>query len=129
VKYEGLGDPPAPHRPRYDEIAAAMGCFRAQALERLQAKPLQQIWRDHLLVGSLLLDRAGGYADGFFAFLHPKDNERCARACRSVRGLSRRRDELPAVDARGLRRRAPRRRRVEAFASRYLDFGRLERPA
>ena len=32
VKYhEGLGDPAAEHRPRYDEVAALMGAFRADA--------------------------------------------------------------------------------------------------
>lgn len=40
VKYhEGLGDEPAAHRDRYDEIAAAMGCFDASAAERLRRKP------------------------------------------------------------------------------------------
>jgi hypothetical protein len=81
VKYhEGLGDEPAPHRARYDEIAAAMGCFDAAAFDRLRRKPIQQVWRDHLLAGSLGLDRERGYADGFFAFLYPRENENCARA-------------------------------------------------
>jgi hypothetical protein len=86
VKYhEDLDDQPAPHRDRYDEVAAAMGCFDQAALDQLKHKPLQQVWRDHLLAGSLLLDRDGGYADGFLAFLYPKDNERCSRAVESYR--------------------------------------------
>jgi hypothetical protein len=81
VKYhEALGDPAAKDRPRYAAIAKGMGCFDASADERLRKKPLQQIWRDHLLVGSLLQDDAQGYRDGFFAFLYPEGNERCARA-------------------------------------------------
>lgn len=81
VKYhEGLGDEPAPHRDRYDEVATAMGCFDESMRARLRQKPLQQIWRDHLLAGSLLADRESRYDDGFFAFLHPKDNENCSRA-------------------------------------------------
>lgn len=84
VKYhEGLNDEPAPHRPRYDELAAAMGCFDASTMPRLRQKPLQQVWRDHMLAGSLLLDRERGYEDGFFAFLYPKDNANCARAVES----------------------------------------------
>lgn len=86
VKYhEDLGDAVAPHRGRYDEVAAEMGCFDLHALERLKTKPLQQIWRDHLLTGSLLLDRKQGYEDAFFAFLYPRDNERCAKAVASYR--------------------------------------------
>lgn len=81
VKYhEGLGDTPAPHRERYDEIADAMGVFKADARERLKGKPLQQIWRDHLLAGSLLHDRAAGFDDGLFAFVYPDGNHRCAKA-------------------------------------------------
>lgn len=81
VKYhEALGDPPAPHRARYDEIAKAMGAFKPDAMERLKKKPLQQIWRDHLLSGALLLDRDEGYAEGIFVFLYPKDNVCCATA-------------------------------------------------
>ena len=57
-----------------------MGCFDAAASERLRRKPIQQVWRDHLLAGSLLLHAGHGYADGFFAFLYPEQNESCARA-------------------------------------------------
>jgi hypothetical protein len=79
VKYhEDLADKPAEHDSRYDEIAAGMGCFNPAEFERLKKKPLQQVWRDHLLAGSML--QARDYADGFFAFLYPKDNERCADA-------------------------------------------------
>ena len=86
VKYhEGLGDPPAPHRERYDSVAAAMACFRPEARERLMAKPLQQIWRDHLLAGALGLDREQGYASARFAFLSPRENARCASAVERYR--------------------------------------------
>ena len=53
VKYhEGLNDPVAEHRRRYDEVASEMGCFLTGKLPALREKPLQQIWRDHLLVGA-----------------------------------------------------------------------------
>jgi hypothetical protein len=81
VKYcESLDEKPTPHRERYDEIGTAMGCFDPAALERLRQKPLQQIWRDHLLAGSLRLDPDHWYSDGFFAFLYPEQNECCERA-------------------------------------------------
>lgn len=81
VKYhEGLGDPPAEHRPRYDEVATLMGQFRPDAMAKLRAKPLQQIWRDHLLVGSLVADPGAGFDEGRFVFLSPAENERCQAA-------------------------------------------------
>ena len=81
VKYhESLKDSPGTHRARYDEIAAAMGAFRSDAVERWRARPLQQIWRDHLLAGSLRLDRASGFDEGAFVFLYPSENTRCRAA-------------------------------------------------
>jgi hypothetical protein len=80
VKYhEALGDPAAPHRARYDEIADAMAVFRPEQREALHKAPLQQIWRDHLLAGSLVLARVG-FDEGHFAFLYPRENQRCASA-------------------------------------------------
>ena len=76
VKYhENMQNEASHHHARYDDVARAMGCFREDARELLTRKPLQQIWRDHLLVGS---HRTGdGFADGFFIFLSPKDNGAC----------------------------------------------------
>lgn len=83
VKYhEGLNDKPAPHRRRYDELAAAMLCFKEASFKDLKQKPLQQIWRDHLLAGALRLD-VDSYSAGFFAFLYPRGNENCARAVKA----------------------------------------------
>ena len=86
VKYhESLADKVATHKARYDAIANAMDCFEPTASERLKAKPLQQIWRDHLLMGSLLRDEEQGFKDGFFAFLYPQDNACCADAVAGYR--------------------------------------------
>ncbi len=60
-----------------------MGCFRTEAAERLTQSPLQQIWRDHLLVGALL--NADPYDDGVFVFLYPKENARCVEAVAGYR--------------------------------------------
>ncbi len=79
VKYhESLGDKPSSHKPRYDELAERMGCFDSAAAAGLRARPLQQIWRDHLLAGSLL--QAGDFERGRFVFLYPSHNNRCAAA-------------------------------------------------
>lgn len=84
VKYhEDMRDAPARHRPRYDEVASAMDCFSASGMGRLRSKPLQQVWRDHMLAGSILL--AGGYGDGLFAILYPKDNVHCHKVVREYK--------------------------------------------
>ena len=86
VKYhESLKDRPGEHRSRYDEIATAMGCFRPEGLGRLRDRPLQQVWRDHLLAGSLLLDDGAGYDEGAFVFLYPMENVRCGTAIEAYR--------------------------------------------
>ena len=84
VKYhENLQGQTSPHHPRYDEIARLMGCFRQEALGQLRKKPLQQLWRDHLLAG--ILRKVGGFSDGLFAVLYPEDNQDCIHAAASYR--------------------------------------------
>ena len=79
MKYhEGLGDPVADHRSRYDEVAAEMDCFVPDQMPKLRERPLQQVWRDHLLVGAH--QRVDGFEDGFFAFLYPEGNTACSNA-------------------------------------------------
>jgi hypothetical protein len=81
VKYhEGLGDAPSSHKPRYDALADAMGCFAAAHRDALQKKPLQQMWRDHLLAGAMLAAADDGWSSGLYVFLHAADNTRCGRA-------------------------------------------------
>jgi len=80
VKYhENLMNKPSSIKPRYFEVAEKMKCFRPECLPQLQLSPLEQIWRDHLLAGSLL-NAGDGFKDGFFVFLAPKDNPHCKRA-------------------------------------------------
>jgi len=81
VKYhENLQDPVATHRARYDEVASVMGCFSPASLGRLQQAPLQQLWRDHLLAGSMLNDSGLGYTEGCFIVLYPAGNSHCRSA-------------------------------------------------
>ncbi len=86
VKYvEDLDVTPARHRARYDEVAGAMRCFVPGALHRLRQKPLEQLWRDHLLAGSLLLDSGSGFEQGTFAVLYPSGNATVAKAVEGYR--------------------------------------------
>jgi hypothetical protein len=88
VKYhEGLGDPPAKHRPRYDEVTRDMACFKPDGLPALRQKPVEQLWRDHMLAGSMHLDKAAGWESGLYVFLYPEDNEPCRRAAQLYREL------------------------------------------
>jgi hypothetical protein len=81
VKYhEGLDDAAASHKPRYTEVADAMGCFAHEHHDSLRAKPLQQMWRDHLLAGAMLANAADGWETGLYVFLHAARNTRCVRA-------------------------------------------------
>ncbi len=128
VKYhENLANPPSRHHARYDEVADRMGCFLPEARERLKRKPLQQVWRDHLLAGIHRLE--DGFADGCFAFLYPRDNPACALAVETYRACLSDRDTFAAwtleelVDAMGATVDAP---WVHAFRSRYLDGARVD---
>lgn len=74
VKYhENLRDAASSHKKRYEQIAAQMGCFIPEAATRLQKAPLQQIWRDHLLAGSL--QQHTDCDDALFVVLYPQDNK------------------------------------------------------
>ncbi len=79
VKYhEDMKGGASSHKARYDEIADAMGCFPPDSRDALHQAPLQQIWRDHLLMGAVRA--ADGYADALFVILYPDQNEAVATA-------------------------------------------------
>jgi hypothetical protein len=129
VKYhEGLQDKEAKHRPRYDEVAAQMGVFRADRLDDLKRRPLEQIWRDHLLAGAL--KAVDGYDEGLFVFLYPEGNTRCSEAVvayerclsdtRTFAGWTLER----VVEALRRHSDAP---WIQSFFERYLDFERVDR--
>ena len=87
VKYhENLKNKPAEIKDRYFEVASAMGCFKDKCLDILQLSPLEQIWRDHLLAGSLLYSPKDDFKDGFFVFLSPRDNLHCQEAVEQYKG-------------------------------------------
>ncbi len=77
VKYaEHLNDEPASHKEIYVAISEQSGIFELENLPRLKRKPIQQIWRDHLLTLSLFVTN-NDYALGDFIYLYPSENSNC----------------------------------------------------
>lgn len=130
VKYhEDLTDKVATHRDRYDEVARMMNCFSAEGLPALQKAPLQQLWRDHLLAGSMLNDKELGYTEGMFVVMYPAANTPCRRAVRAYRRclLSDSTFDSCTLDEMvGVLSLATSSAWVGEFHDRYLDFRGLE---
>ncbi len=77
VKYaESLKDSPSDHRQRYEELSAGIINLEGN-LTKLKGKPIQQIWRDHLLAIAHLKHKSRRYGKGFFIYLYPKQNKEC----------------------------------------------------
>ena len=130
VKYhEDLENRAGKHYPRYDEIADQMDAFAPDCRKPLRQKPLQQIWRDHLLAGSLFLDRPSSYDDGAFVFLYPAQNLACADAIAEYAACLTSKESLivwTLEEVVATLRAATGAAWVEAVADRYLGFHRLE---
>lgn len=128
VKYhERMDDAPAKHRERYDELAERSGWFRRHCLVKLKNKPLQQVWRDHLLAASLL--QAGDFESGSFIMLYPKINTACADiidAYRSCLVDDSTFDAWTIDDAVVTLREAGAGSWVDVFHDRYLDIGKIK---
>lgn len=81
VKYsENLKDNPSSHKTRYDELSVESGLFKPGSLDILRRRPIQQIWRDHLLSIAHLKLKKEGFDEGFFIYLFPKKNIECQLA-------------------------------------------------
>jgi hypothetical protein len=77
VKYaENLFDEPATHKQTYEEISIQSEIFNMSMLDKLKEKPIQQIWRDHLLVLSMFIKNKD-YKTGDFIYLFPSENDNC----------------------------------------------------
>ncbi len=77
VKYaENLYDEPSTHKNRYEVISVQSGIFNMSFLDKLKEKPIQQIWRDHLLALSMFLINKD-YKTGDFIYLYPAENINC----------------------------------------------------
>ncbi len=80
VKYaEHLKDNPSSHKERYEVISKESGFFDLSQLGKLKERPIQQIWRDHLLTLSLFISNKD-YFRGDFIYLYPSENEECVNA-------------------------------------------------
>jgi hypothetical protein len=80
VKYaEDLNDKPSSHKSAYENISKESKIFDMENLPKLKTKPIQQIWRDHLLTLSLFITN-NDYSTGDFIYLYPKDNKNCVEA-------------------------------------------------
>lgn len=80
VKYaENLNDEPATHKEVYSYIAEESNIFDMSNLPKLKNKPIQQVWRDHLLALSLFITN-NDYQLGDFIYLYPKGNLECQSA-------------------------------------------------
>ena len=128
VKYhENLDDEEATFRPRYLEISNAMGCFRPEALPKLRLKPLEQIWRDHMLAGALI--QSGRFTDGRFVFLYPEQNEYCSRAVDAYLGCLTAPDTFDAWTLESIAETiqdVSDADWVELFVDRYLNFEKVD---
>lgn len=77
VKYaEDLNDEPSTHKDSYENISIKSGIFEMSNINRLKEKPIQQIWRDHLLTLSLFVTNKD-YEIGDFIYLYPSANVNC----------------------------------------------------
>ncbi len=128
VKYhEILKDKPAMLRPRYEQVADECKSFKPEARARLRDKPLQQIWRDHLLAESMLLaDRT--WKSGLFVFLYPRQNRACETAINSYQACLAKQDTFAAWTLEMLANRVSAQGAgewIEGFSERYLRFERL----
>ena len=72
VKYaEDLNDEPSTHKKTYETISDKSDIFNLSKLNELKNKPIQQIWRDHLLALSLFITN-NDFDIGDFIYIHQK---------------------------------------------------------
>ncbi len=55
------------------------GLFKTGSLEYLKKRPIEQIWRDHLLAIAHLHHPKYDYEKGAFIYLYPKLNNECEK--------------------------------------------------
>jgi hypothetical protein len=100
---------PTERLPRYRDIAETSGSFKPDWERRILGKPIQQIWRDHLLLLSGFQHDPGRWVGGKYVLVHLK-RKPSFKGCSSgvPEGTCSRteRADVPRVDCRG----GPRRR-------------------
>jgi hypothetical protein len=84
TKYaESMTEPPARHRPRYDDLSLTSNLFLDPDSADLRANPLQQLWREHMLAHTLVSNQL--YDAGCFVLLAPRLNNDVQRAASRYR--------------------------------------------
>ena len=132
VKYaEDLNDTPASHKDVYATIAEKSGVFEMTNLPRLKEKPLQQIWRDHLLALSMFITN-DDYAVGDFIYLYPSDNSYCDVGVEAYKTTLNGLGETyfkPLTTEKIVEtiKSHCADRWIEEFEDRYLDFGKIDK--
>ncbi|MBC8468064.1 MAG: hypothetical protein H8D56_01220 [Planctomycetes bacterium] len=130
VKYhENLRNTPAEIKGRYFEVASRMGCFKKECLDILQKSPLEQLWRDHLLAGSLLYSLKDGFKDGFFVFLSPQDNCHCQNAVEQYKQcltVDRTFQSWTLESVAGAIKQNTKKQWIDELIDRYLNFEKVE---
>lgn len=77
VKYaENMKENSARNREEYVKVSEDMGIYKSESLDTLKNTNLQQLWRDHLLVGSMFKTN-NDYNRGDFIILYPEGNTEC----------------------------------------------------
>ena len=77
IKYaEPMKENSARNRDEYVKVSEDMGIYKFESLDVLMNTNLQQLWRDHLLVGSMFKTN-NDYNRGDFIILYPEGNTEC----------------------------------------------------
>lgn len=85
VKYaEKMDNRPSKHKSSHEKIMLESRLFDDKMLTKLKSKPIQQIWRDHLLALSMY-KISEYYDEGMFVFLFPQHNAECRNAITEYR--------------------------------------------
>lgn len=132
VKYaEDLNDKPATHKDSYIKISKESGIYEMTNLPKLKEKPIQQIWRDHLLALSLFVTN-NNYSVGDFIYLYPLRNKNCELGIEKYKSTFKKFSENhfkpltieKLVDA---IKSFCKDEWIFEFENRYLDFNKIER--
>jgi PD-(D/E)XK nuclease superfamily protein len=128
VKYhENMAGSSNTYRLRYDEIASQMDCFPSPLPKQLKKSPIEQLWRDHLLAGSMLINK--DYDDGFYVFLYPEGNNKCEDAVTQYRSCLANADTFAAWTLESVYvaiKKYTDAIWIDEFYNRYLDFSKLK---
>jgi hypothetical protein len=133
IKYaENMRDKPAKNRIEYEKVAKQMDIFKGEAYDQLRNTCIQQLWRDHLLAGSMFIS-TDLYQKGKFAIIYPEENYQCRNAVDKYKNTFKCDDfeeaffyPISLEDFVSRLQNICDKQWVDDFESRYLDFERIE---